>query len=422
MKRIITAFLTALMVFCAVFPLPAAAAEKEDAVYLGKYWTENSQAAQALEGYIEKVTDPDSESFIPEEDRIAVFDLDGTLMCETYPWCFEYMIFADYVLNHEEADVPVEVRAVAQEIVDSAWGEKPANMSTRQAAAAAVAYKGMEPEDVIAMAEAFQESEAEGFSGLKRGDAWYLPMMEFVDYLQANGFEIYIVTATERNVVRGAISGKLNIPRSHVIGTEYGYTATGQGEVSDGNYTFQHTDTLVFDGSYYGENAKTCKVDAIIREIGQKPVLAFGNSSGDEAMMQYVITDNRYESLAGMVLADDEVREHGKASNAEKREGYEADGYLVISMKDDFDTIYGTKVKNTLPEILAEKEAEPTPGAKAEEVTEAEEKEAEAEKAEVKETAAEEAEEKEAEAEKAEVKETKAEEAEETEEPAEKAG
>ena len=76
----------------------------------------------------------------------------------------------------------------------------------------------------------------------------------------------------------------LDIPASNVIGTEYGYMATGQDETADSDYTFQAEDKVVFDGTYYGENAKMSKVDAIVREIGKQPVLAFGNSSGDLAM------------------------------------------------------------------------------------------------------------------------------------------
>ena len=155
----------------------------------------------------------------------------------------------------------------------------------------------------------------------------------------------YVVTATERNIVREVISGTLNIPPSYVIGTEYGYAATGQGEEADGDYTFQPSDQIVFDGTYEGENAKTCKVDAIVREIGQQPVLAFGNSSGDLAMEIYTISDNPYKSAAYMVVADDEEREYGDAAGAEeKKQSYEEQGIGIISMRDDFKTIYGDDV------------------------------------------------------------------------------
>ena len=156
---------------------------------------------------------------------------------------------------------------------------------------------------------------------------------------------MYIVTATERNIVRAIVAGALDIDPSHVIGTEYGYKATGQGDEDAGDYTFQPGDEVVFDGSYEGENAKMTKVDAIVREIGKQPVLAFGNSSGDVAMLTYVVSDNENPSAAFMVLADDEEREYGDAEEAvEKREGYEESGFTVFSMRDDFATIYGDEV------------------------------------------------------------------------------
>ena len=190
-----------------------------------------------------------------------------------------------------------------------------------------------------------------------RGEEWLpsLPIhVELFEKLQKNGFSVYVVTATERNIVRQVIAGTLDIPPSHVIGTEYGYTATNQGDVADADYTFQSKDQIVFDGNYYGENAKTSKVDAIVREIGQQPVLAFGNSSGDLAMEVYTITDNPFLSAAYMVLADDAKREYGSFDGtAAKKTSYEEMGIGVISMRDDFATIYGDNVeKKQTPEII----------------------------------------------------------------------
>ena len=320
--------------------VPAGAAEETFT-----QWNADAPALNALIEYVAAVTDPNSPDFIPEADRIAVFDLDGTLMCETYPFCFEYMVFADYALQHADA-MPEAVLAVAQEIVDAAGKAKPDGMSTRQAAAAAIAYQGMTMDELAQIVSDFKGSDAWGFTGMTRGEAWYRPMVELFDMLQANGFEAYVVTATERNIVREVIKGTLDIPPSHVIGTEYGYVATNQGDAADADYTYQPEDQIVFDGNYYGENAKTCKVDAIVREIGQQPVLAFGNSSGDLAMEIYTISSNPYRSAAYMVVADDELREYGDAASAaEKKAGYEAQGIGVISMRDDFATIYGDGVE-----------------------------------------------------------------------------
>ncbi len=309
-------------------------------------WTENAPTKAALVEYMAAITDEGSERYIPVEDRIAVFDLDGTLMCETYPRCFEYMVFVDFVLNNPNYTPTDEVKAVAQEILDTRWQEKPSGISTRQAAAAAIAYQGMTPAELEAYVKGFMNSEAEGFTGLKRGEAFYLPMVELVRFLEANDFTVYIVTATERNIVRALVKDTLGIPPARVIGTEYGCTATGQGDVEDGDYTFQSTDEVVFDGSYYGENAKMSKVDAIVREIGQQPVLAFGNSSGDVAMCEYVVTNNPYASLSYIVLADDEAREWGDTEGARSKiAGYTALGIGTISMRDDFATIYGDGVE-----------------------------------------------------------------------------
>ena len=278
------------------------AEKKKNQYVLSEYWTEGSVTSESLNNYILAVTDKKSPDFIPVESRIAVFDLDGTLMCETYPFCFEYMLFADYALNSGSGTITEEVRAVAQEIIDAAGGRK-------------------------------------------RGQAFYKPMVELFEKLKQNDFTIYIVTATERNIVRAAIAGTLDIPASHVIGTEYGYTLTGQGDTPDTDYTFQSSDQVVFDGSYHGENAKTSKVDAIAREIGQQPVLAFGNSSGDLAMEIYTISGNRWKSAAYMVIADDEEREYGNSSDAEKKKKtYSELGIGIISMRSDFKTIYGDDV------------------------------------------------------------------------------
>ena len=309
-------------------------------------WSKDAAAKAAIMDYIAAVTDETCESYIPVADRIAVFDLDGTLMCETYPWYFEYMVFVDYAMNNPDYTPTEEVLTVAQEIVAAKWQEKPSGISTRQAAAAAIAYAGMTPAELGEYVKGFMASEAEGFTGMTRGEAFYLPMVELVNYLRDNGFTIYIITATERNIVRAVVKDTLGIAPAYVIGTEYGYSATGQGDTADGEYTFQATDKVVFDGTYYGENAKMSKVDAIVREIGQQPVLAFGNSSGDVAMCEYVVTNNPYAALSYIVLADDEAREWGSYESAQaKVETYSAQGIGTISMRDDFATIYGAGVE-----------------------------------------------------------------------------
>ena len=93
-------------------------------------------------------------------------------------------------------------------------------------------------------------------------------------------------------------------------------------------------------------NIKTHKVLSIAEEIGKIPVLAFGNSTGDFSMMEYVLKNNKYNSKGFMVLCDDNVRENGDLEKASRiKEVSDANGYSTISMKDDWKTIYGDGVE-----------------------------------------------------------------------------
>ena len=92
------------------------------------------------------------------------------------------------------------------------------------------------------------------------------------------------------------------------------------------------------------------KVDAIVREIGKQPVLAFGNSSGDVAMLSYTISDNPHPSASFMVLFDDDERDYADLEEAaEDKAKWEDLGFTVFSMRDDFATISGDGVEKSEP-------------------------------------------------------------------------
>ena len=102
------------------------------------------------------------------------------------------------------------------------------------------------------------------------------------------------------------------------------------------------TDSLII------KNLKTNKVIQICREIGKVPVLSFGNSSGDEAMHNYCLSNTKQRSAAFMLVADDDARDHADLAEGARREAkWRQAGYTVISMKNDFRTIYGPGVEKT---------------------------------------------------------------------------
>ena len=85
-----------------------------------------------------------------------------------------------------------------------------------------------------------------------------------------------------------------------------------------------------------------------MQEIGQQPVLSFGNSTGDSSMAEFVISENPYRSLAFMLCCDDTERENGNLTKAQKMYDLcDENGWIPISMKNDWTTIYGDGVTYT---------------------------------------------------------------------------
>ena len=120
-------------------------------------------------------------------------------------------------------------------------------------------------------------------------------------------------------------------------------------EGADGlNYVFTSDDMLVRTDKMLIKNLKMNKVTAIAKEIGKQPVLSFGNSSGDVSMHNFTIYNNKYKSEAFMLVADDEERDYGSVEKGEAlKEKWKDSGFNVISMRDDFRTIYGDEVVKT---------------------------------------------------------------------------
>lgn len=310
-------------------------------------WEENAVSVIALKEYVDKVTDERSEYYIPKEDRIAMFDLDGTLYCETFPIYGEWVLFADYVLNTPGYQAPEHIQSVAEELatIEKAV-DIPGHMEETHIIAHAEAFAGMPIDDYFEVVNAYKSTEAVGFSGMTRGEAFYLPMLEVVDYLLENDFIVYICSGTNRFTVRGLIDGVIDIPARQVIGTDFTIVASGQGEETDMHYTYTEEDELLMGDTLITKNVKMSKVAQIEQELGQKPVLVFGNSTGDVPMAIYADTDNPYLTEVFFILCDDMEREYGNISKAEKIASICKEyGWQMISMENDWTTIYGENVK-----------------------------------------------------------------------------
>ena len=315
-------------------------------------WTANSVPKKALIDYIETISKP-GDDFIPVKDRIAVFDLDGTLVCETDPNYLDYNVYVQRVLEDPDyKDRATEQQiAVANEILEvNKTGVVPSGLDVRHQVAYMEAFGGMTLAEYDKYIRDFLDQPAPGYNGMKRGEAFYKPMLEVIKYLQAYDFTVYIVSGTDRLQVRTAIAGMIDIPERQVIGSDGTIVASGQEKTDDLNadnlsYVYKPDDTLMRGGAFIVKNLKMNKVAVIAQEIGRQPVLSFGNSSGDASMAEYVISNNPYKSLAFMLLADDLVRENGNQKKADSmKASCEKNGWIAVSMKDDWTTIYGDGV------------------------------------------------------------------------------
>ena len=303
-------------------------------------WNDNTQSKEALLNYVKTVTDTESSEFIPVESRIAVFDLDGTLFLETDPTYFDWALFEHRVLedpNYKASEEQIEVAKAARK------GRLPSLNKYRERLVSE-AYKGMTINAFEAFVRKFMNEDQPGFNGLKRGDAFYKPMVELVEYLTKNEFTVYIISGTDRLTVR-PLAATLNIPPKQVIGSDSTILASGQGEKDGLDYTFSKGDKLILGGKNLVKNLQMNKVAVIAQEIGVQPVLAFGNSLTDASMLNYAIYANKYKALGFMLLCDDVLREYGNVEKAGKmRRDCEFNGWIPISMRDDWKTIYGKEV------------------------------------------------------------------------------
>ena len=309
-------------------------------------WTDNATAKETFLAYVDAVTDESNKDFIPVADRIAVFDLDGTLFCETDPNYFDYTLLVYRVLEDPDYKNKASAfeREVANKIVEqNKTGASFTGLEVDHGKAIASAFAGMTLTQFNDYIQKFKQQPMPSYTGMTRGGGFYLPMVELVNYLQANGFTIYIISGTDRLIVRGILyNSPLNIPNRQIIGSDELIVSNHQGSTDGLDYVFKDGDELVLGGEFLIKNLKMNKVSVIAQEIGQQPVLSFGNSTGDSSMAEYTTYNNRYRSLAFMLCCDDTQRENGNATKAEKMRSLCTEyDWVPISMKNDWRTIYG---------------------------------------------------------------------------------
>ena len=239
MRKKILSAIAAGLIALGSFNLSTQAATREEiaAIHVVKaadfrYWNDDSPTLQKIVEFVEDVTDPTSQNYIPPEDRIATFDMDGTFYCETAPLYFQEMMFFHRVLEDKNYTAPKKYLNLAKKIYPKVMAHEkrtPAEEKMHVDGLSAV-YAGMTDEEYRAYVREFMKTNEDGLTNLKRGEAFYLPMVEIISYLGNNGFAVYIDTACGVSTTRELVDGVIPIQPDRIIASDFVYTSTNMGK------------------------------------------------------------------------------------------------------------------------------------------------------------------------------------------------
>ncbi len=311
-------------------------------------WVRDAASRKALVDYVEAVTDKNNPDYIPPVDRIAVFDLDGTLFCESDPTWFDFMMYRYRILEDpaykdKASEYEKKVARTVQSVIDT--GAVPDGFEVEIGNCIARAFAGMNVREFYHYVRDLADRPSPGYDGMNVGEAFYQPMVQVIEYLQDNSFTVYICSGSDRLVVRAIVEGGLILAARYVIGTEELICAKNQGDTAGPEYVFSDGEELVLSGRIAEKNLKMTKVSMMAQQIGQCPVLSFGNSAGDISMTNFVMGNKQYKTAAFFVCCDDDVRESGSPEKAIKVYDFCAEnGWIPISMKNDWLTVFGEGV------------------------------------------------------------------------------
>ena len=330
-------------------PEPARTAEEMDFAAVFPSWQPDSAALRELVDFVLASAEEGGAGYIAPADRIAVFDMDGTILCEKAPIYIDSCLTMYRVLDDPSYSAAEEERAAMQEMRDHAYatGENFTPETFTKDDLIGSAFAGMTPEEFRAYVADFADKvDAVGFSGMTYGQSFYKPMLEVIGFLRAYGYDIWMVSACEREVVRGLVE-RFGIPYDHVIATDVVYSASGSEGAPADEYNMGRDEKIVLSGPLDEvECGKSGKPAAIARELGKRPVLAFGNSSGDFSMLNYAEGNPDHPGMGILVVCDDTVREYGSEQKAaDFYAEAEKQGWTPFSMANDWLTIYGEGVE-----------------------------------------------------------------------------
>jgi phosphoserine phosphatase len=300
-------------------------------------WNDTA-TAEAIVAFVERTTREGDPGYVPPPERVAVFDNDGTLWCEK-PMPIELGFILKRLAEMAQADASLQARQPwkAAHEGDHAWLGAAVTKHYRGdetdvkllMGGILKAFGGVTVEDYAAAAEEFLRG---SHPTMDRSfhECAYVPMIELIRYLEANGFSTFIASGGDRDFMRPVTEAIYNIPAERVIGSS---NALSYQEDDDGGTLVYLAQPDVFDDG-------PTKPVRIWSRTGRRPIMAAGNSNGDIQMLHYAAGPSR-SPLRLLVLHDDPEREFEYTAGAETSlERAKADDWTVVSIKRDWATVF----------------------------------------------------------------------------------
>src|SRR5947209_17600465 len=297
-------------------------------------WTD-SPARRAIVEFVERTLSDE----VPVEERVAVFDNDGTLWCEKpMPIQLDFILRRLSEMAQADSDLRGRQPWKAAYECDYGWlgrvlAEHYAGDDTNLPTLAGgilAAFKGISVEDFEAKSDAFLRSAQHPTLGRGYLECAYAPMIELLGYLQANGFCNYIASGGGRDFMRPISQDVYGIPRERVIGSAPGFEYTS--DERGGTITHSAAADYLDDGPQ--------KPIRIWSRTGRRPTFAAGNSNGDIQMLEFTAHADK-PVLRLLVLHDDAEREFAYTGGAEQAlERASEQDWTVVSVKDDWASVF----------------------------------------------------------------------------------
>jgi hypothetical protein len=296
-------------------------------------WNDGAAKSQILE-FVARVTKPGGTEFVPPAERIATFDNDGTLWCEQ-PLFVQAFFLMDRTRELAAKDPALKGRQPFKALLEQDFQTLMGLGKQALFELVFATHSGMQEEEFDPVARNWLAKTRHPKLGRPFRECTYRPQFELLNFLRHNGFKTYIVTGGGIDFVRACSEQLYGIPREQVIGSSQKLRF----EVNEGRGGVMKLAEL---NSFDDREAKP---QNIALHIGRRPILAFGNSDGDLAMLRYTKTGPgsrlalllHHDDAEREVAYDREFRLSPLNEGLEKANDY---GITVVSMRRDWKLIF----------------------------------------------------------------------------------